>query len=368
MVLLATDSPERARRVQEALDSSRGAIELLWGTIDLRVSNCLADVAKRLEARLYDVVLLDPTMGAHEGQDPLNTILIASPRTAVVVIVNEQDDGAALDALRRGAQDYLMSDDIGSRTLTRILHGAAERKSTEMAIAESRAELIWRLARAAEYRDNETGNHVVRVGCYAREIGIALGLSRNEIETLFLAAPLHDIGKISIPDAILKKPNRLTPQEMRVMQQHCEIGAKILDDEESDAEKSHYTRRVVSSGCLGQQDDPVRSMARRIALAHHERWDGTGYPNRLAADNIPLESRIVAICDVFDALLSPRPYKRAFRLSECLEIIRQGRGSHFDPAINDAFERCLPELLQIRSDLAEESEEDKAELIQWSYA
>ncbi len=366
LVLLATDSAERARCVEDALAHSRGAIELLWGTIELRTSDNLRDVAKRLESRLYDVVLLDPSLGVREGNDPLNTILIASPRTAVVAMVSEQEDGAALDILRRGAQDYIMAEEIDYRSLTRVLHGAAERKSTEMAIAESRAELIWRLAKAAEYRDNETGNHVVRVGCYAREIGIALGLSRNEIETIFLAAPLHDIGKISIPDAILKKPGRLTDEEMRVMQQHCAIGARILDDS-TDASQSQYAKRVISSGCLGVHDDPVRSMARRIAMSHHERWDGTGYPGRLAGDRIPLEARIVALCDVFDALLSPRPYKRAFDLNKCLEIIRKGRGNHFDPAVSDAFERCLPTIMEIRADLVDTQEEEAKDCIEWSY-
>lgn len=347
---MVADAPERIENVRQAMDCSRGAIELLWGTFELRVCNCLADATKLLEGRLYDVVLLDPTLGVRDGVDSLDSLLIASPHSAVVVLVSEHEDGAALDALRRGAQDYLMLEEIHGRMLSRTLRGAIERKSTELRIAESRAELIWRLAKAAEYRDNETGNHVIRVGCYAREIGIAMGLDRKEIETLFLAAPLHDIGKISIPDAILQKPGPLDAEEMRTMQQHCVIGAKILGDS-AEAEQFPYTRRVVSSGCLGQYDDPVRTVAQRIAMSHHERWDGTGYPGRLTGDQIPLEARIVAICDVFDALLSPRPYKEAFTLEMSLDIVREGRGTHFDPAVFDAFERSLPALIEIRDDL-----------------
>lgn len=351
-VLLATDRPDRVLSVRRSLDSSRGAIELLWGTFTLIETCSLHEARGILENGLIDLVLLDPSLGLREGMDPLNTILLASPRTAVVVMVSEEDDGGAWDVLRRGAQDYVMDSEFNSRALARTLRGAIERKLTEMEIAESRVELIWRLAKAAEYRDSETGNHVVRVGCFARELGIAMGVARNEVETLFLAAPLHDIGKLGIPDAILHKPGKLTPAEMLIMQQHCAIGARILDDE-IDADQSPYTKRVVSSGCLGRHDDPVRVMAQQIAMSHHERWDGTGYPGRLRGDDIPLWGRIVSICDVFDALLSERPYKPAFELDMALSILREGNGTHFDPAVVRAFEDRLPSLLEIRHHLTD---------------
>ncbi len=354
---MATNRPARVDDVRQAMDFSRGAIELLWGTFELHEAENLSEALNRLSAEFFDLVLLDPDLEASPRSDPLNAILLASPRTAIVVVVGDEDDGSALNVLRQGAQDYILEGELKSRTLVRALRGAVERKASEMRVAESRAELIWRLAKAAEYRDAETGNHVIRVSCYARELGIALGLSRNDVETLFLASPLHDIGKIGIPDSVLRKPGRLTDEEMGVMRQHCAIGARILD-QGSEAEHSAYTQRVITSGCLGKQDDPVRNMAREIALSHHERWDGAGYPNQLAGEHIPLPARIVAICDVFDALLSPRPYKSAFPLDETLAIIRDGAGKHFDPAISAAFETILPSILDILEGLSESTSED----------
>lgn len=179
------------------------------------------------------------------------------------------------------------------------------------------SELAHRLAMVAEYRDDETGAHAARVAAVSGAIARELGLPEDSAHLIQLAAPLHDLGKVAIADAILLKQGPLTDAERAVMQEHTTTGARMLEHSEM----------------------PVLQVAQAIALNHHERWDGDGYPNNLAGPRIPLPGRIVAIADVFDALTSNRPYKRAWPLSEALAEIRRLRGSHFDPAIVDAFLR-----------------------------
>lgn len=211
-----------------------------------------------------------------------------------------------------------------------------------------RLDIIWRLGKAAEHRDTETGNHVIRVGCMSRELAQCLHMDRDFVETLFLAAPLHDIGKIGIPDAILLNPSRLNPEEWNIMKQHCQIGARILR-EESMAKFAFCEWQGIQSQ-LGDDDpdNPVLDLGASIALTHHEKWDGSGYPRGLSGDDIPLESQIVAICDVFDAMTSPRPYKDAFTEDRALSILREQRGSHFSPDIHAAFMKSYPAIRSIR--------------------
>src|SRR3954467_2220150 len=186
-----------------------------------------------------------------------------------------------------------------------------------VATADVQLELAHRLAIVAEYRDDETGAHAARVAAVSGAIARALELPEDYARLIEIAAPLHDLGKVAIADAILLKQGPLTDSERCVMEEHTTTGAQMLDGSEI----------------------PVLRVARAIALSHHERWDGTGYPNRLAGSRIPLPGRIVAIADVFDALTSDRPYKRAWPLADALAEIRSLRGSHFDPAIADAFLR-----------------------------
>jgi putative two-component system response regulator len=223
-------------------------------------------------------------------------------------------------------------------------------------LAASRLEVIWRLAKAAELRDEQTGNHVIRVGCYSRAVAAAMGLSPQRVEGIFLAAPLHDIGKIGVPDALLLKTGILTGDERRRMQQHCEIGAAILADR---CKFLDLARRLIgspvnihsASARTSAQGNPVLHMASAIALCHHEKWDGSGYPRRLAGEAIPLEARIVAIADVYDALRSDRSYKRALPRDEAMHILRRGSGSHFDPAVHAAFVKAQDEVTSIERDL-----------------
>ena len=200
-------------------------------------------------------------------------------------------------------------------------------------IGRTQAEILDRLGRAAGYRDDDTGVHIVRMSRYCSAIARAHGLDDAECRLIERAAPMHDIGKIAIPDAILLKPGRLDDAEMATMRGHAEIGARML-----------------SGG-----DAALIRTAETIALTHHERWDGTGYPNGLAGEAIPLVGRIAAIADVFDALTSERPYKRAWTTEAAAAEIARGSGTHFDPGLVRAFRRALPRILDIRAEFEGEA-------------
>lgn len=193
-------------------------------------------------------------------------------------------------------------------------------------LRETRLQIVQRLGKASEYKDNETGLHVIRMSHYAHILARAAGYSEKAADDLLNAAPMHDVGKIGIPDAILQKPGRLDEHEWAVMRQHPEIGARII----------------------GEHDSNLLRLARSIALTHHERWDGTGYPKGLRGEEIPVEGRIVAIADVFDALTSVRPYKPAWSIDEAVELLRREKGSQFDPELVELFLGCLPDILVVR--------------------
>jgi putative two-component system response regulator len=210
----------------------------------------------------------------------------------------------------------------------------AERKYSKLLkesydqLKKSYLDTIFILSVAAEHRDEQTGKHIKRISHYSTAIARAMGCCDEDLETILYASPMHDVGKIGIPDRILFKPDKLTPEEWVVMKQHTTIGAKIL---------------------VGADADLLKS-ARIIALTHHERWDGTGYPNGLSRESIPLMSRIVSLADVFDSLTSARHYKAAFSKEKSLEIIREGDGTQFDPQVLEAFMEILPEILDIKQE------------------
>jgi putative two-component system response regulator len=203
---------------------------------------------------------------------------------------------------------------------------AEEVRRATAEVYERERETIVRLARAAEFRDPETGAHIVRMANYSSLIAFRLGLPQSERELILQAAPMHDVGKLGTPDHILLKPGRLTAQEYDLMKRHPSIGYEILKDSVS----------------------PVLQMAAEIALSHHERFDGTGYPLGLARRKIPIVGRIVAVADVFDALTSERPYKQAWELARAVEYLRLGRGSHFDPDCVDAFLTGWKDVMAVR--------------------
>ena len=198
--------------------------------------------------------------------------------------------------------------------------------SQQAALEDTQAEVVHALARAAEFRDNETGHHVLRMSQCCARLGELAGLPPGEVRMLGLASQLHDVGKIGIPDHILLKPGRLDPEERAVIERHVVIGAQILTGLETG----------------------LTTMARQIALTHHERWDGQGYPQRLAGTDIPLLGRIVALCDVFDALLSARPYKPAWTLEAVREHLGREAGGHFDPDLVALFLKHFDDFVHIR--------------------
>lgn len=190
---------------------------------------------------------------------------------------------------------------------------------------ESRLEIIRRLGLAAEYKDNETGMHVIRISYYCRIMATAIGMNKEEVDLILNASPMHDIGKIGIADNILRKPGRLNDEERAVMERHAEIGAQII----------------------GKHDNPLLDMARTVALTHHEKWDGTGYPQGLKGNDIPLAGRIVAIADVFDALVSKRPYKDGWPFEKAVELLQKESGRHFDPMLVNVFVENIDEIQEL---------------------
>ncbi|SEG39328.1 HD domain-containing phosphohydrolase [Oceanospirillum linum] len=262
----------------------------------------------------------------------------------VLVLTAQSAQEFRTQALEVGAQDYVTKPFERNELLHRVknllstklyrqglerLNESLEEKVTERTqqLNETRLQVVRRLGRAAEYRDNETGLHIVRMSKISHLLGEAMGMDAYQCDLLLNASPMHDIGKIGIPDHILLKPGKFEPEEWDIMKQHAQMGADILEGEDSD----------------------LLTMARDIALTHHEKWDGTGYPNGLKGEEIPLVGRICAIADVFDALTSERPYKKAWSVDDALTLIRENRGTHFEPGLVDAFMSNLDAILAIRN-------------------
>lgn len=236
------------------------------------------------------------------------------------------------DELRRRADD--LNENLIERASIeqRLRETIEDLERSENALTLSQTETIMRLSMAVETRDQETGNHIERMGRYCQLLAQKTGWSEERCELLRIAAPLHDVGKIAIPDAILLKPGALTPEERLEMEKHAEIGHEIL----------------------AGSDSPLLDLAARIALSHHEQWDGSGYPNGLKGTEIPVEGRMAAIADVFDALTSDRVYRPAMTVERALAIMSEGRASHFDPELLDVFFDSIVEVLMIRDGHNEE--------------
>lgn len=294
------------------------------------------EAIERAESEFFDLILVDYLMPGLDGRGFI-TRLRALERYRNIPIVMITADGnrqTRIDSITAGATDFLnkpvdplelrarIGNLLNLRRAQRDLADHARQLSVAVELAtqhlsDREEEVIWRLSKALDYRDGETGEHTSRVANVSRLIAEEIGFSKEDCRTLYLAAPLHDIGKVAIPDAILMKPGKLTLDEIVSMRMHVPIGQDILS---------------------GASSDLVR-MAARIAGSHHERWDGTGYPHRTAGEAIPIEGRIIAVADVFDALCSSRPYKPAWSLGRARDEICQGAGSQFDPACVAAFER-----------------------------
>lgn len=285
-----------------------------------------------------ELILLDVMMPGMSGHEVCQRLKAESSTRKIPVIfvtaMNQVEDETQGFAL--GAVDYItkpVSPPIVKARVKTHLALYDQNRELERMVRErtaelhhTRLEIIKRLGRAGEFRDNETGMHVIRVAHFCRLLGEAARMNGEDVDLLFNAAPMHDIGKIGIRDQVLLKPGKLDDDEIKVMRRHVPFGAEII----------------------GEHGDHLLSMARLIALTHHEKWDGTGYHRGLKGEEIPLVGRITSIADVFDALTSVRPYKKAWPVEDAVKLIQREAGTSFDPELVQKFVGLLPQILAVR--------------------
>jgi putative two-component system response regulator len=326
-ILVVDDEPANVLALRALLDS--------WGFRRVETTTDPRDAIARCEAREPDLLMLDLHMPVLDGFDVLSRLRVRTRQSVslpVLVLTADITPETRRRALDLGARDFVTKPFDPEEVRLRVrnllemrelqLQHAATEASLEARVRQrtvelesARMEMLHRLALAAEFRDDRTGEHTQRVGHTARQIAFLLGLPGEEVERVGLAAPLHDVGKIAIADSILLKRGALTARERDVMQRHTIAGGEIL---------------------RGSGSQMLRT-AEQIALSHHERWDGDGYPKGLARDAIPMSGRIVAVADVFDALTHERPYKEAWSVDRAVTTIAADRARRFDPEVVDAF-------------------------------
>ena len=341
-ILIVDDNSSNVMLLEKIL--SQANYENVQSTTDPR------DVKDLYRKAPFDLILLDLRMPEMDGFQVMEQLahLVEGDYLPVLVLTAQTDSDTRYKALEMGAKDFLTKPFDKIEVLQRIYNllevrilynqqrdqsvilEAKVRERTQE-LTDTRLEIIRRLGRAGEYRDNETGMHVIRMSKSCQRLARAAGLGEDAAEMILNASPMHDVGKIGIPDSILLKPGKLDDEEWKVMMTHTEIGADILSDHSSD----------------------MIRMAQSIAITHHEKWDGSGYPNGLKGEAIPIEGRIAAICDVFDALTSDRPYKKAWPVKKAVKYINDNTAKHFDPQLVELFNQVLPDLLGIREQHAD---------------
>jgi putative two-component system response regulator len=363
-VMIVDDEPVNIKVVQKHLKMA--------GYQHFITSTDPRPVLEMISKESPDVLLLDIMMPEVSGLDILRRMRDDANVTFVptIILTASDNEETKLKALDLGATDFLGKPVNVAELVVRVrnallvkshydhiknytyeLERQVRLRTTEL--AASRLELIHCLGRAAEYRDNETGRHVVRVGRYAEIIARQLGLDEPFVELVAHAAPLHDMGKVGIPDGILLKPDRLTQDEFEIMQKHCAFGKRTFEPMSYDEWRTFKSHTILGEMIMDVESSPLITMAAKIALTHHEKWDGSGYPLGLAGEDIPLGGRITAAADVFDALSTKRPYKPAFPLDRCFTIMEEGRGTHFDPKVVDALLACHEAIIQVRMEFAD---------------
>lgn len=325
VILVVDDEPLNRELVKVALSKE--------GYIVLQAENG-EDALLKLQETKVDVILMDVMMPIMNGFEATRKIKEDKnlQNIPLIMLTALTDKNSLKESLAIGVNEFLSKpfelQELKIRIknmliIKRYQDGleemvAARTRELELALAalkESERDVIATLVKASEFKDTDTSEHIERMSLYAHFLADKLGLGERDKELMLNAAPMHDVGKIGVPDSILLKPAKLTTEEFETMKGHCRMGFEILSVREND---------ILRAG-------------REIALSHHEKWDGSGYPNALAKEQIPLFGRIVAIADVFDALSSKRPYKEPFSDDECFRIIKEGRGSHFDPTLVDLF-------------------------------
>ena len=346
-ILIVDDLKENVRLLNSLLKSA--------GYYDIYSTTDPREVLEIYQDTKPDLVLLDLNMPHLNGFQVMEQIMEVEKDSyaSIMILTAQADQEVRIKALEAGAQDFLSKPfnlievNLRIRKMLEIkslnkqvlennqnLEKAVRERTLEL--EETRMETIYRLGRAAEFRDNDTGMHVVRMSLFSQRLAEEFGLDREECKQILHASPMHDVGKIGVPDQILLKPGKLNEEEWAIMKKHPEIGAEILSG-------SHSS---------------VMQLAETISLTHQERWDGSGYPNNLKGEEIPLSGRIVAICDVFDALTSKRYYKEAFSVEKAMEIIEQGSGKDFEPYLVDTFKKVLPEMIRIVKELPDNEPAD----------
>jgi putative two-component system response regulator len=346
--VLIVDDEEKNLRLLEAL--------LAPLSLDIILARDGKEALEKARSGHPDLILLDIQMPKLNGLEVVK-ILKNDKKTSIIPIVmvtafNEVED--RVKALEAGADDFLSKPvektELRARVISSLkvkayndlminyqktLESEVNQRTAELQKAFKRIksaslETIYRLSRAAEFRDEDTGAHIQRMSRYAAMVAKKMGFNESDVEDLLFAAPMHDVGKIGVPDHILLKPGKLNDDEWVIMRQHTNFGAKILEG----------------------SNEKIVQIGEMIAFSHHEKWDGSGYPNKLKGEEIPVFARISAIADVFDALTSDRPYrKEPFSIEQSLAMIKDGKGTHFDPAVVDAFLSIIEDVLKVKERL-----------------
>ena len=328
-ILVVDDTPENIDLLVEILKDDYKVRAAINGEQGLKIARL---------AKAPDLILLDVMMPGIDGFEVCRQ-LKADPTTSHIPIIFVTAKITTTDEIKGfslGAIDYITKPISPPVVLARVKTHLAlydqnrelDRKVREQTrdIHDTRLKIIQRLGRAAEFKDDNTGMHVIRMSHYARVLGVAAGMSDTMADMMLDAAPMHDIGKIGIPDRILQKSETLDEEEWRIMQTHAQMGQDIIGDDDSELLK----------------------MANAVAISHHEHWDGSGYPNQLAGDEIPMVGRIVAIADVFDALTSVRPYKDAWSVEDALAYLQHHGGTQFEAKLVSLFIENIEEILAIK--------------------
>ena len=367
-ILFVDDEPNFLAGLRRLLRGQRDPWELYFaGGVD--------EALELVKRQSIDTIITDVNMPRRNGFDLL-AALKADESTRdipVIILTGNAENDLKRRGLDLGAADLLNKpvnlEDLTARVrnalrlkeyedILRRQNAILEQKVRERtaALEHSRQDIIWRLAKAGEFRDQDTGEHVLRVAACSRALAAALGLDADFCECLYITSPLHDIGKIGVPDGILFKPGKLTEDERKFMQRHCEIGAAILLEVPQQGRHAGVSEAFAKGegASSANSGDELRLLAAEIAMTHHERWDGRGYPRGLGGHEIPVSGQIVAIADVYDALRSVRAYKPAFTVERTVETMRADKGTHFAPDVFEAFESLIDAFETIRREHADQ--------------